>query len=408
MIALVGLLTPMNDACAQWPQFGGPTRDFTLPAGNLKLDWPDGGPKRLWDRPLGEGYAGLSVVDGTLYTMYRTDDREVIVAVDADSGKTRWEHTYPAKLYSQMYSDRGNGPRSTPLVSGDRIFTVGISAKMCCLDKAKGIVHWSHDLMKEYDATPLLWGYSSSALRYRDTVIVPVGGKGHSVMAFKVSDGSIAWSRHDFPNAYSSPMLIDVDGQTQLVIFMQPAVIGLDPENGDLLWSHPHETNYNVNASLPIWGDDNILFISSAYNAGSRGLKLTRQGGKTVVEQLWTERKMQIHFGDGIRIGDYVYASSGGNGPVFFSAINVKTGKIAFRQRRVISKTQILRIGDQLIMLGEDGELAGATVTPKAVTVHSKVKLLDRVAWTAPTFVDGRLFLRDNKTMMALDLRAAP
>jgi len=327
-----------------------------------------------------------------------------VVAVDADTGKTVWEHRYAAKPFSGLDDGFGIGPRGTPTIDGGRVYTVGVCAMMHCLDAKTGKVIWSHDLMAEYGASKPRWGYASSALAYKDTVIVPVGGKGHSVMAFKKADGAVAWAAHDFPNAYSSPMLIDVDGQPQLVVLMAPAVVGMSPDDGTFYWSYPHQTAYDVNASQPVWGPDGLLFVSSAYDTGSRALRLKRVGDKTSVEEAWTQSKMKIHFGSAIRIGDLIYASTGGNGPVFFAAVEAGTGRMAFRERDVVAKAQLLHADGKLIMLDEDGHLAIATPSPDGVTVHAKVKLLDKVAWTAPAIADGRLLIRDRKTMMALAL----
>lgn len=404
LVILTAVLMAPRAASAQWPQWGGPNRDFTSDVTGLSTDWPEGGPRRLWERPLGDGYSTIAAVDGTLYTMYRRGTEEVIIALEADTGKTVWERAYQAKLLKGLDRGFGVGPRSTPLIDAGRLFTVGISGKLHCLDAKTGKVLWLHDLTKEYGATKPTWGYASSPLAYKDTIILPVGGKGHSVMAFRKSDGAVAWAKHDFANAYGSPLLIDVDGQVQVVVLMSPAVVGLNPENGELYWTHPHKTDWNVNASTPIWDDDNRLFISSAYNTGGRMLKLTRAEGRTNIDELWHQRRMQIHFGSAIRIGDRIFASTGGNGPTFFGAVNVETGRMSFRKRGVVPKAQLLYADGKLILLDEEGGLSIATPSAKGIKIHATAKLLSKVAWTAPTLVGHRLFLRDKKTIMAIDL----
>ena len=391
-------------ARAQWPQFGGPNRNFTSPSTGLSTDWPDGGPKQLWNRELGNAYSGIAVDGGSLYTMYRAGDDEVVIALDAATGETKWEHRYAAPPFRGLDQGFGIAPRSTPLVLSDRLVTLGITGRMFCLERSSGKPLWHHDLVEEYGATRPRWGYSSSALAHKSNIIVPVGGDGHGVMAFDRETGSVVWSRHDFANAYCSPMLIDVDGQEQLVMLMAPVVAGLDPVSGDLLWSHPHQTNYDVNASLPVWGDDNLLFLSSAYDTGARALKLTRAGDKTSVEEVWTQKKMKVHFGSTIRVGDLIYGSTGGNGPVTFAAINAKTGEMAFRHRDLVAKAQLLYADGKLIILDEDGQLAIATPTPDGITIHAKTQLLEKIAWTAPTLAGKRLYVRDKKKIIALDV----
>lgn len=391
-------------ASAQWPQFGGPNRDFSSPTTGLRDAWPKNGPKKLWTRELGEGYSGIAADGGTLYTLYRDGDKEIAVALDAENGKTVWEHAYPIKVFRRMARNFGVGPRSTPLVTADQVYTVGVSGVLHCLDRKTGKPVWSHDLVKEFGASQPMWGYASSPLLYKGTVILPVGGKSHGVMAFNKADGTVVWSTGDSPNAYSSPMLIDVDGQRQLVVLDARDVVGLNPDDGTALWSHPHKTDWDVNATLPVWCGDNRLLISSAYGSGTRLLQLSRAGGITSVKELWFQRKMKVHFGSMIRIGDYAYGSSGDNSAVFFAGVNLKTGEMAFRQRGTIAKAQLIRADGKLVILDEDGNLAIGTVTPKGLTIHAKARLLDKVSWTAPTLSGTTVFLRDRKTIMAVDL----
>lgn len=393
-------------ASAQWTQWGGPNGDFSVPVTGLNDDWPRKGLDELWSRDLGEdGYSGISVDDGVLYTLTRRGDQEFAVALDARTGETMWEHGYDAPLPSELIQQFGIGPRSTPLIVGDRVFTVGISTLLQCLDKKTGKMVWSHDLTREYRATPIRFGYSSSPIAYGDTIILNVGGNGNSVIAFDQATGKEVWKKHDFANSHSSPMLINVDGEEQVVIMMAKEVIGLDPKTGDLKWSHPHTNQQEINVALPIWGPDNIMFISSGYGAGSRALKLTRSGDKTKVEELWHQRKMQVHFGNAIRVGDVIYGSSGDNGPVFFAAINVKDGDMIFRKRDTMAKAMFLWAADRLIALDEDGQLLiGQPKSNDKVRILSRAKVFDSLSWTVPTLVGSHMYLRDKTSIKAIDL----
>lgn len=393
-----------TQALAQWPQFGGPNRDFTSPATGLATQWPADGPKKLWSRELGDGYSGIAVDDGVLYTLYNKDTKETVAALDAQSGKTLWEHAYAVTLFPKMDPSFGPGPRSTPLVDGDRVYTVGLTGVLHALDRKTGKPVWSHDLVKEFDASQPMWGYAPSPLAYGNTVIVAVGGKGHGLMAFNKSDGVVAWSGGDAPNAYSSPILIKVDGQEQLVLFNAKGVMGINPDGGAELWSHPHKTDWDVNATLPVWCGDNRLFISSAYGSGSRLLQLKRSGDKTEVKELWHQPKMKVHFGSAIRIGDHIYGSSGDNTAVFFAAVNLKTGEMAFRERDKIAKAQFVYADGKLVIVDEDGNIAIATASPEGLTILAKARLLDKISWTSPTLCGTKAYLRDRKSIMAIDL----
>ncbi len=390
-------------AQGQWLEFGGPNRDFTVKNADLADHWPEKGPEVLWSRPLGDGYSTILADEDRLYTMYESGGKQAVICMASSSGETIWEFKYKPRFPKKMDRSFGTGPRATPLIVGDRLFVAGIDAHLHCLDTKDGHKLWSHELAKEYGATELFWGYSSSAVAYGKTVILPVGGKGAGVMAFDQESGSVVWSRHDFGNAYSTGVLINLDGQDQLVMFVEDLVVGLDPKTGDSLWQYDHKTDWNVNASMPLFGEDNILFVSSAYKTGSRALKLSRKGDKTQVEELWHKRKMKVHHGNAIRIDDFVYASSGDNGPSFFGAINVKTGKLAWRERGLAKATALLADG-KLILVDQDGHLALASATPEAFTIDSKHAMLGSKAWAAPTLVGQTLLVRDRKIIMALNL----
>jgi outer membrane protein assembly factor BamB len=389
-----------------WAQWGGPQRNFKSEAKGLAPTWPEAGPRRLWQRELGEGYSGIAAEGGSLFTMYRKGDNEIVVALDAATGKTIWEFSYAAPFSPEYDMSNGPGPHATPLVAGNLVFSSGATGKLHCLDKKTGKSLWSHDLLKEFNGTLRVNGYSCSPIAYKNQVVMMVGGQSSSLIAFNQKDGAVSWKKHDFKNSTSSPLIINVDGQDQLVAFMWGEVVGVDPMNGNLLWSHPHPVDFGLNTSMPVWGVDNLLFISSGYDGGSRVLKLTRAGEKTTVEELWAHRLMRVHFTNAIRVGDVVYGSSGDFGPAPFTAVDVKTGKILWRHRG-FPRASFLVSDNHFIILDEDGQLLLATATLEGLTVTSKVELLSTHAWTAPSLAGTKLYLRDRKNIMALELGAA-
>ena len=401
------LILPASAAIAQsadWTQWGGPNRNFKSSATGLATSWPAGGPRKLWSRELGDGYSAIAAEGGKLFTMYRSGEQDVVVSLEAATGKTIWEFRYDAPFTKEYVLEQGPGPRAMPLVIGNQVYAAGATGKFHCLDKQTGKVIWAHDLVNEFNGTVRVRGYSCNPMAYKNTVIMMVGGAGHAIVAFNQKDGTIAWKKQDFDNSYSSPLLIKLDGQDQLVALMYGEIIGVDPNNGELLWSHSHPTDSGVNVSMPVWGEDNLLFCSSAYDGGSRVLKLTRNGNKTTVEQLWASKLMRIHFGNAIRVGDRIYGSSGDFGPAPFTAVEVKTGQVVWRNRGVGRATAVLADG-RFILLDEDGNLALATLTPDGLKINSKVELMTSNAWTVPTLAGTTLYVRDRKTILGLDLK---
>lgn len=398
-----------------WLRWGGPRGDFTVTTTGLANSWPVGGPPRLWSRKLGDGYSGVSEEGGILYTAYRRGTDDVVTALEAGTGKTVWETTYPAPFSNAGGSNIGPGPYAMPQIVGDRLIMASGTGVLMSLDKKTGKVVWKHDLYGEFSGTRLGFGYSSHALPYKDTLIVLVGGRGglttritgsggSGAIAFKQSDGAIAWQNLAFDNAHSSPMLITVDGQPQVVALLAKEVIAFSPDNGTALWRHPHDTPYGLAISQPVWGpQDNILFVSSAYSAGSRALELRQANGKTTVRELWATPRLQLHFGSAIRVGDFIYMSDAYEGPALMTAVNVKSGKIAWQQRG-FAKAQLLLADGKFILLDEDGTLAIARATPERFEVLTQIGLLQKISWTPPTLVGTRLYVRDRSSIIALDL----
>jgi outer membrane protein assembly factor BamB len=401
MILLLLLATAMGEG--RWLEWGGPTRDFHVPGAVLAPSWPREGPKRLWSRDLGDGYSSILSDGPRLFTVFRRDKQNVATALDAATGRTLWEQAFDASPLPGMFLEYGAGPNSTPLLVGERLFVATFTGQLSALDPKSGRVLWRQELWKEHGGTFRDVGYSASPLAYRDTIILPVGGKGKGVFAFRQTDGAVLWKKQDFENAMSSPLLIRVDGQEQIVLFMVDHVIGLDPQTGDLLWSHEHKTDYAVNASTPVWADGNILIVASAYGSGARALKLERRDGKTAVRELWMNRRFRVHHGNMLRIGEYVYGSSGDFGPALLSAVHVPTGRLVWQDRH-FPKANLLYAAGKVIVLDEDGRLALATLGPEGLKVHSEAEILTKLAWTVPTLVGSRLYVRDRQTIAAFDL----
>jgi outer membrane protein assembly factor BamB len=337
-----------------------------------------------------------------LLSYVRRSQQEAIAALDAASGKTIWEHTYSSATGGLNLSE-GAGPHSTPLIVGNLLFTASSRTEVLALDKNTGKVVWSHDLVREFGAVQDDRGYSPSALAYRDTVIFPAGAPGASVMAFNQKTGDVVWKGGNVPTGPGSPILINVDGQDQLVVSGANEIAGMDAASGAVLWSHPHKTDWGLNISTPVWGADNVLLVSSAYNNGARLLKLSQSGGKTAVQELWYQNRMRVHIGTMIRLGDYAIGSSGDFGPCPTVAIDLKTGAILW-QNREFARSTFLYADNKLIIMDEDGNIGLASPSRQGLNVLAKASVLTNRAWTVPTLVGTTLYVRDRSQIAAFDL----
>jgi outer membrane protein assembly factor BamB len=406
--ALVGAGRAESPAPGQgWPQWGGPQRDFKVQGAALAATWPEGGPKKLWHRELGDGYATIAADGDRLYTMYRKDGRELTTCLEASTGKTLWEQGETVEQTKQM-EDFGAGPHSTPLIVGGRVFSAGILGLVQGFDKTDGKPLWRHELAKEFGLEEVGFGYSCSPLAYQNSVILTVGGKegqphGQALVAFDQETGSVKWKAQDFKTTHSSPILIEFGGRPQLVVFTAEELAGVNPDDGSLLWRHPHPTQYGANLSTPAWDGRDHIVCSAAYDSGTRCIKLTQKDGATVPEELWYTKKMKVQHATIIIDGGKVYASSGDFGPAFFMCADVGTGKLDWRERG-FSKANAVFSGGKLLLLDQDGNLALTSVTPDGMTVHARCKVAEPYAWAAPTQVGTKLYIRDRKHIMALEV----
>ncbi|HEX6737797.1 MAG TPA: PQQ-binding-like beta-propeller repeat protein [Vicinamibacteria bacterium] len=402
-LLLALLLGADGAADRDWPQWGGRDRSFTVADPGLAEAWGADGPRQLWSRPLGDGFAAVVAGGGVAYTLYRDGADDVAVALELPGGRSLWERRFPAPFEDTCSFHLGPVPRATPLLTDALLIALSAGGKVTALSRARGEIAWQRDLLEGHPEAVRACGFSSSPIAYEDLVLVQAGAPGGALVALRQQDGAVAWRRHDIPNGYSSPILVTVDGEPQLVAFMAREVVGVAPRTGELLWRHPHPTDSEVNASTPVWAPGNLLFVSSGYNGGSRVLRLTRQGGKTAVEELWAHKRMRVHFGTALRIGEVVYGSNGDFGPAPFTAVDLRSGEVLWRDR-ALGRASGIVVGRRLLLLDEDGTLVLATPTAQGLTVHARAVVLKHEAWTPPTLAGTTLLLRDRKTIAAYDL----
>jgi outer membrane protein assembly factor BamB/YHS domain-containing protein len=400
----VSILRKTAGASGSWPQWGGPRRDFHVDAANVR-PWTGNTLQKAWSRKLGDGYSGI-VSDGQqrLFTMYREGSDEVVLAASSVTGETIWEKRYAAPVLDGFEADQGPGPRATPLVDGDLVFTAGVTGIVHALRRDTGAVQWTLDLRKEFGAPIRARGYSVSPLSFKDSIILLAGGKGSAIVRLAKQNGKVIWKARDEQIAYASPFLMPVTGRTApvLVALMAREILGLDPETGALLWSHPHSNTELVNASTPVAGDDGLLFLSSAYDGGCRALQVEPGGDR--VRELWSHRLLRIHHANAVRLGTTVFGSSGDFGPSPLTALDIKTGKVLWRDRS-IGRSNILAVDQtRMLLLDEEGVLVLAEPGDAGVKILAKANVQEGLSWTAPTLSGSRIYVRNRVSMTAYEL----
>lgn len=407
-VLLVAGIADSPSSSADWTLWGGANRDFRVTGSDRLADsWSNEGPRKLWQRKLGEGYSAIAVRGDTLYTMYRRDapnwqifssDQEVVVALDAKTGATAWEFAYDVRFRS----DQGSGPHIMPQLAGELVFSVGATGKVHALNARTGKLVWKRDLLAEFSASTRVFGYASHPLLYRDKLIVVNGGRGKAVAALDQQSGRTLWTGHTFRNAFSSPILVNAGGREQVIVPGAQQILGIDPSTGKTLWLHPLDTDPgSAFAATPLW-DPATQTLLVSFNGGSIALRISGDGERVAVEPLWRNNKVRSVFSNLLLVGDVTYMSRGSYGPGFLTSADVRTGKLLWSARG-FPNANLLLAARKLIILDEDGWLLLAR--PKgdgSLQILSKAHVLSHNAWTIPTLAGTTLYLRDRKIITAL------
>jgi outer membrane protein assembly factor BamB len=388
-----------------WPQWRGPRRDGVSAESNLLTLWPEQGPPERWRVKGGAGFSSLAVAQGRVYTRTQDDGQETVVCLNGETGAEVWRRPCGAKYLDPQ----GSGPRSTPTVEGDFVYTVGATGQLHCLEAATGKVIWQHSLLTEHKATNLRWGVSFSPLIEGDLLLTSPGGpSGNSLAAFDKRTGNLAWSALDDPASYSSPIAVTIAGQRMIVFFLAKRLVCVSPA-GKFLGSSEWDTPFNVNAATPIWfqarnGEhvNDYLFISSGYGKGCATLKIIPAAdGSVKMKPVYTANQMRNHFSSSVRLEDHIY---GIDDPGVLTCLDLRSGKVAWKEGRV-GKGSLLGVDRHLLVLSEDGRLVLVEANPdKYHEVASCEVLPGRRCWTMPALANGKLYLRDETEIVCLDL----
>jgi outer membrane protein assembly factor BamB len=386
-----------NRVLNDWPQWRGPNRDGRSAETGLLKDWPAGGPPLAWKTGgAGEGYSSFSVANGRLYTLGAHDGREYVIAFDAASGKRLWE----TENGSRFENDRGSGPRATPTVDGDRLYAYGASGDLSALDAASGKRLWHVNVLTKFGGSNINWGLSESPLVLADRILVNAGGP---IVALRKTDGSQIW-KTDLrePAGYSSAVLHELGGIREAIFFTHEGVNGVDVNSGRRLWSYDDVANNVANIATPIVRD-NRVFVSSDYGTGAALLELTAAGDGISAKQVYFTRDMRNHHASSVLVGEHLYGFSS----AILTAMHFNTGQVAWRDRSV-GKGSLAFADERLYLFSEGGTVGLAEANPSAYREHGRFQIRtgNLPTWSHPVVSGGKLFLRDQDTIYAYDVRA--
>ncbi len=378
-----------------WPQWRGPNRDGISKETGLLKQWSDNGPPLVWKAAgAGRGYSSLAISNGRIFTMGLRGEREFVIAFDVATGKEVWATPHGGAFRN----DRGDGPRGTPTVDGERLYALGGNGDLSAFDGRTGRVMWTMNILQKFGGSNPHWGISESPLVIGEKLVVNAGGPGASIVALNKKDGSLIWKSQSDRASYSSGIPVQIGNTTQVVFFTSSRALGLDLKDGKLLWEYPRPSNDVANVATPVIRG-NRVFISSDYGTGA-GLVEIKADGKA--QEVYFTKDMRNHHSSSILIGDHLYGFSSG----VLTAMRFDTGDVAWKDRSV-GKGSLVFADGYLYAFSENGVVGLIEATPAGYREKGRFHIQQGSlpTWTHPVIAGGRLYLRDQDSIYAFDVR---
>ncbi len=409
-ISLLIVGASANATAADWPRWRGPDATGHVPAHTAVPTTLPTAPRYAWRTKIGAGLGSPVVSGGRVFYLDNQADKETAHAADAASGKVLWSVPLDDTFKDNQYDP---GPRSTPLVDGDRVYVQSCRGEFRCLDILDGRTVWRVNFVQDFAAVFIgekgtaagasRHGYTGSAFIDGDNLLAAVGGReGASVVCFDKRDGRVRWKSQSDPAGYSGPIVASPAGIKQVIAHTVEGTIGLRYENGELLWRVPMKTSFGRHAATPlVFGD---LVLVGSHQAGTIGLKISRQGDTCKASTAWREKRIAINFSSPVLVNGYLY----GLGPAgeMFCADAV-TGKekwsVEISRGGNNAQAQFVVLGNNILALTDSGELILVAAEPKKARIVSRLQVAAST-WCNPAYADGRLYLRDKDELLCVEL----
>jgi len=401
VIVLVLVATSVVNA-QEWTQWRGPGRDGLVVSKYAPATWP-ASLKQTWRVEIGEGYSSPVVADGKVFVHGRRDPEEIVAAVNLSDGKLLWQQKYQAEFKKNQYAvEMAKGPNATPLVVGNRLFTLGVTGVVNAWDTATGKLLWTRDFSKSIDTSKMFCGTAASPLIVNGRVIVQIGSDIHGgqVLAVNPATGATEWEWRGLGPGYASPVVIELGGNQQIVTMTEGSIVSLDGKTGKELWSVPFPDEWHENIATPLWTGTHL--VVSGTRQGTHGYTLAQTGGKWQATESWKNPDIAMYmsspvFGDGL-----IYGHSSKRKGQFF-AIDAKTGATRWvTEGREGEHASLLLTPQHVIFLTNGADLIVAKRGTPAFTVERRYEVAQGSTFASPVILGTNILVRDATGLMLL------
>jgi outer membrane protein assembly factor BamB len=401
-----------------WAQYRGNTGDG-LCAEKVLTAWPSDGPKQLWTAKTRAGFSSFAVADSKVFTIISREIdgalTEVCIALDAQTGKEIWAAATGQAKYlgggdtGADGNNGGDGPRSTPAISANRVYVYSAQMILSCLDEATGKAIWKKDIAQEFGGKNIRWESALSPVIDGKLVFIAGGGPGQSMLAFDKETGAVAWKAGDELMTHATPVVVTLEGVRQVIFLMQSGLVSLEAGSGKPLWHFAFPYRVATGCSPVISGD--VVFCTAGYEVGGAACQISRNGtsfeakelwrikGDAVVASLWSTPVCK----DGYLYGMISYKKFG-TGPL--KCVDLKTGAVKWEQPGFGAGNVVLA-GKNLVALSDDGQLVLVEANPDQYKELARAKAITGKCWSTPAISNGRLYVRSTKESACFDLATA-
>jgi outer membrane protein assembly factor BamB len=400
----VVLFLVLAASAADWPQFLGPERNGVYDGPPIAASWPGDGPKRLWDKKVGQGFAGPAVVGERVLLFHRLGDKEVVESLAVSTGASQWRYEYATSYRDDFGFDEG--PRSVPVVADSILYTFGAEGVLSAVALETGKLLWSVETAKTFKVAKNFFGAAGSPLVLDSRVLMNVGGAEAGLVAFDAKTGERLWSATRDEASYSSPTSAMLGGQRLALFYTRSGLEIVDPATGAVKQQFPwrSRSRASVNAATPLVVGD-VIFLSASYGTGAAALRF----GPSGLTRLWSsDEALSSHYATAVHREGVLYGFHGRQEyGQSFRAVELLTGKVVWDEEGFGAGTVTLA-ADKLVIVRESGELVLAEASPKAFRALARARLLEGTVRAYPALSNGVIYVRNESTLAAFDLRATP